>query len=292
VLFDTSEGYISPMYQNASSFVTTPIALLTDFGLSDSYVGVMKGVIAGLAPGVVCIDISHEIQPQDIAGAAWVLASSYRYFPPRTIFVCVVDPGVGSQREPVALHAGEWFFVGPNNGLFSYILQEQAVHEAVVLANSAYHLSHVSMTFQGRDIFAPVAAFLARAVPLADLGPAIQASALQQLNIALPFMQDEAISAQVVHVDRFGNLITNIPVLLVADLFSYSVVRLSFSHTGVVVNARRRFFAETTGRPEDDQLPFLYVDSSGYIGAALQNGSAASVLGIAGGEPCSLLLVL
>ncbi len=280
------------MYQDASSFVSTPIALLTDFGLSDGYVGVMKGVIAGLAPGVPCIDISHEIMPQDVASAAWVLATSYRYFPHHTIFVCVVDPGVGSQREPVAVHAGEWFFVGPNNGLFSYILQEQSVHEAVILVNSAYHLPQVSMTFQGRDIFSPVAASIARAVSLTDLGPAIQTSALQRLDIALPFIQGDYISAQIVHSDRFGNLITNIPFALVPELFSYSVVRLLFSRMGVAVSARRRFFAETSGKAEDDQSPFLYVDSSSYIGIALQNGSAANMLRVTVGEPCSLYRIV
>lgn len=261
-----------------------PIALLTDFGAADGYVAVMKGVILGLAPGLSLIDITHDILPQNVSAAAWVLATSYRYFPRKTIFVCVVDPGVGSQRLPVAFRAGEWFFVGPNNGLFSYVVQEQTVYEAVALTNPAYHLAQVSATFQGRDIFSPVAASIANEVPLTDLGAAIQPSSLQRLDIAPPLLQDERVSAQIVHVDHFGNLVTNVPFALLPDFFIYSSVQLQFSSTGEGVNARRRFFADAPDKPEDDRLPFLYVDSSGYIGVALQNSSAANVLRIKAGE--------
>lgn len=251
---------------------------MTDFGSGDGDVAVMKGVVLGLAPGRTLIDISHDIAPQDISSAAWVLASGYRYFPRGTIFVCVVDPGVGSRRLPIALHAGEWFFVGPNNGLFSYILQEQPVHEVVAITNPAYHLAQVSATFHGRDIFSPVAAHIANSVPLADLGPAVQLSALQQLNIAPTLLSDGRISAQIVHVDHFGNLITNIPASMLPDFFVYDRVQLLFSDTGRIVSARRRFFSDAADEVGDEQLPFLYSDSSGYIGVALQNGNAARLL--------------
>jgi len=130
------------------------IALLTDFGTGDGDVGVMKGVIAGITPDAHIIDITHDVAPQNIASGAWILASAYRYFPNNTAFVCVVDPGVGSNRGAIAVHAGDWFFVGPDNGLFSYILSEQAVHAAALLSNPAYHLPHVSSTFHGRDLCA------------------------------------------------------------------------------------------------------------------------------------------
>lgn len=276
------------MSQQLSSHPIAPVAFLTDFGLTDGYGAIMKGVILTLAPGLALVDISHTIAPQDISAAAWVLATCYRYFPRETIFVCVVDPGVGSQRLPIALRAGEWFFVGPDNGLFSYVLQEQPVHEAVALTNPVYHLSHVSATFQGRDIFSPVAAHIANATPLADLGPAIEPSALRRLDLAPLLFQDGRVSGQVVHVDHFGNLVTNIPSIRLPDLFSYSSVQLLFSHTGALVSTRRHFFVESTGNPEDDQLPFLYADSSGYIGVALQNGSAANVLHISTGERVTL----
>ncbi|HLX56576.1 MAG TPA: SAM-dependent chlorinase/fluorinase, partial [Ktedonobacteraceae bacterium] len=129
------------------------IALMTDFGVGDGDVGVMKGVIAGIAPDAHIIDITHSVPPQQIASGAWILAAAYRYFPANTVFVCVVDPGVGSTRGAIALHAGEWFFVGPDNGLFSYVLAEQPAHAAALLSNPAYHLQQVSATFHGRDIF-------------------------------------------------------------------------------------------------------------------------------------------
>ncbi len=270
------------MSQRVAFHPAAPIAFLTDFGLADGYVAVMKGVVLSLAPGLPLVDVSHDIAPQDISAAAWVLTSSYRYFPRGTIFVCVVDPGVGSQRLPIAVHVGDWFFVGPNNGLFSYVLQEQPLHHAVALTNSAYHLSQVSATFQGRDIFSPVAAYIANSVPLVDLGPAIDPSALQRLDIVPPLSQDKQISAQIVHVDRFGNLITNIPARMLPDLFGYSSVQLLFSGTGNVVRSRRRYFADAISGLEDD--PFLYIDSSGYMGVALQNSNAADKLQIKAGE--------
>ncbi len=270
------------MSQRVSSQPEAPIAFLTDFGLVDGYVAVMKGVVLGLAPGRVLIDISHDIAPQHISEAAWVLATSYRYFPRETIFVCVVDPGVGGQRLPLALRAGDWFFVGPDNGLFSYVLQEQPIHEVIALTNSTYHLSQVSAAFQGRDIFSPVAAHIANAVPLADLGSAVAPSVLHRLDLAPPLFQSEQVSAQIAHIDHFGNLITNLPASMLPDLFQYASVQLLFSRTGAVVSARRRYFAEASHKPADD--PFLYIDSSGYIGVALQNSSAATVLQIRTGE--------
>src|SRR5207248_3664906 len=154
------------MNQPNSSSLRPVIALMTDFGLGDGDVGVMKGVIVGIVPNVQIIDITHDVAPQNVPSGAWILASGYRYYPPRTVFVCVVDPGVGSSRGAIAVHAADWFFVGPDNGLFSYIFVEQIVHEAVVLDNPAYHLPQVSSTFHGRDIFAPAGAHLARGVAL------------------------------------------------------------------------------------------------------------------------------
>jgi S-adenosyl-L-methionine hydrolase (adenosine-forming) len=191
------------------------IAFLTDFGLSDGYVGVMKGVVQSIAPQVCMLDITHDIAAQDIATASWVLATTYSYFPAGTIFICVVDPGVGSKRRPAAIHAGKWYFVGPDNGLFNYVLAQQSVHAAVTLTNSAYHLAQVSHTFHGRDIFSPVAAHIARGVALSELGQAIDPASLQRLNIVQPVLQHGRIEAQVAHIDHFGNIITNIPLDMV-----------------------------------------------------------------------------
>lgn len=255
------------------------VALMTDFGTGDGDVGVMKGVIAGIAPEAHIIDITHDIPPQRVASGAWVLASGYRYYPVNTVFVCVVDPGVGSSRGAIALQAGEWFFVGPDNGLFGYILAEQAVHAAVLLSNPAYHLQQVSATFHGRDIFAPVGAHLARAgaVIMRDLGTAIDPANLKRLESGQAIRHGSTIDAHIIHVDNFGNLITSIPLAMLPDLFDLAQVRASFPARGSVIDERRRFFADG---PEDNR-PFIYGDSSGYVAIAVRNGNAARTLGAA-----------
>ena len=265
------------------------IAFLTDFGLSDGYVGVMKGVVQGIAPQVCMLDITHEIAAQDIATASWVLATTYSYFPAGTIFICVVDPGVGSARRPAAIHAGKWYFVGPDNGLFSYVLAEQPIHAAVALTNPTYHLAQVSYTFHGRDIFSPAAAHIARGVALSELGQAIDPASLQRLNIVQPVLQNGRIDAQVVHIDHFGNIITNIPLSIVPDLFERSDVRLHFSQQGVTIARSQRFFASTA--TEQGESPFIYNGSSGHLAVAIRNGNAASELGITNGAPINLILV-
>src|SRR2546422_8191925 len=191
-----------------NSFSLRPfMAMMTDFGLGDGDVGVMKGVIIGIVPHVQIIDITHDVAPQNVPSGAWILASGYRYYPPGTVFVCVVDPGVGSSRGAIAMHAGDWFFVGPDNGLFSYIFAEQPVHAVVALDNPAYHLSQVSSTFHGRDIFAPAGAHLARGVALYELGTQLEPAALQRIEAGHPVRHGSRIDAHILHVDHFGNLI-------------------------------------------------------------------------------------
>src|SRR5260370_5659615 len=211
--------------------ITRPVVtLLTDFGTGDGDVGVMKGVIAGIAPHAHIIDITHDIAPQNVASGAWILGSAYRYFPVGTVFVCVVDPGVGSGRGAIALHAGDWFFVGPDNGLFSYVLQEQTAHGAVELANPAYRLPQVSSTFHGRDIFAPAGAYLsnnAREI-FPQLGPALNPATLIKLSPSNTVRHCSTIKAHIVHFDNFANLITNIPLSIVPELFSADHTQIAF----------------------------------------------------------------
>ena len=271
---------------SSSSKQRPVITFLTDFGTSESYVGVMKGVVLNICADAQLVDVTHDIAPQQVAVAAWQLSTSYRYFPAGTIHVCVVDPGVGSARQPIALHAGDWFFVGPDNGLFSYVLAQQPVHEAVVLANPAYHLPQVSTTFHGRDIFAPVAAHLASGVSLDALGMRVDPSTLQRIDAGLPERQGGQISAHIVHADHFGNLISTIPFSLVPDLFSSASVRLDFPAQGISVSERRRFFSAATNEGE----PFIYVGSSGYVAVAIQNGNAAKTLGVADGAAITLTI--
>jgi S-adenosyl-L-methionine hydrolase (adenosine-forming) len=273
-----------------SSLTSYPlIALMTDFGIEDGYVGVMKGVMAGIVPEARIIDITHAVAPQRVASGAWILAAAYRYFPARTVFVCVVDPGVGSARRAIAIHAGEWYFVGPDNGLFTYVMAEQPVHPAVLLSNTAYHLPQVSATFQGRDIFAPVGAHLARSAgqALPHLGEAIDPATLQRLDITPPVRRGEAIEARIVHVDRFGNLISNVPCAMVPDLFDLPQVKAVFPGTKQIIQQRRRFFADDSN---DGGQPFIYGDSSGYLGIAIRNGSAAQALGVGYGANITFVM--
>jgi S-adenosyl-L-methionine hydrolase (adenosine-forming) len=266
------------MTQPTISYTRPVIALMTDFGLGDGNAGVMKGVIAGITLDAHIIDITHDVSPQNVPYGAWILATAYRYFPKNTVYICVVDPGVGSMRRAIAVHAGDWFFVGPDNGLFSYVLAEQPVHAAVLLSNSTYHLPHISSTFHGRDIFAPVGAYLARgpAEIFHELGTSIDSITLQHLEVGLATRRGPAIDAHIVHIDNFGNLITSIPLSMVPELFTASQVRIIFPREGMMVEQRRRFFADG---PDDGQA-FIYGDSSGYVGIAVRNGNAAKTLGV------------
>ncbi len=257
------------------------VAIMTDFGPGESDIGVMKAVIIGIIPDAQIIDITHDIPPQNVPSGAWVLSYGYRYYPEGTVFVCVVDPGVGSSRNAIAVHAGDWYFVGPDNGLFSYIYAQQVVHAAVALSNPAFHLPQVSSTFHGRDIFAPVSAHLARGVALHELGTSLDPRALRRIDVGPPERHGSRIDARILHVDTFGNLITSIPLDIVPDLFTSKHVQIVFLTTQAVVDRRKRFFAESPG---DDQ-PFIFGDSSGYVGVAVQNGSAARSLNVSSGAP-------
>jgi len=263
------------------------IALMTDYGIGDGDVGVMKAVIAGITPYAHNTDITHNVAPQNVSSGAWILAASYHYFPKNTVFICVIDPGVGSTRGALALHAGDWYFVGPDNGLFSYILSEQSINAAVLLTNSSYHLSTVSSTFHGRDIFAPVGAYLARGLTdiFYELGPSVDPDLLRRLEVGGAVRDGTTINAHIVHVDNFGNLITSIPLTLVPELYTVSQVQIIFKNIGITVEKLRQYFAEG---PDDGQA-FIYGDSSGYVGIAVRNGNAAKALGVGFSAPIALI---
>jgi len=186
------------------------IALLTDFGVRDHYVGVMKGVILGICSDVTLVDISHDVPPYDVFAGALELAASYHYFPAGTIFLVVVDPGVGSARRGIAADTGDYTFVAPDNGVLSLVEDEHPSARAVVLSERRYARPTISRTFEGRDRFAPAAAWLASGVDLGALGPA--AGPLHRLALPKPAIEAESgtVLGQVLRVDRFGNLITNI----------------------------------------------------------------------------------
>ena len=184
------------------------IALLTDFGARDHYAGTMKGVVLGICPEATLVDISHEIPPHDVLAAALELAASYRYFPVGTIFLVVVDPGVGSARRGIAADTGEYRFVAPDNGVLTAVFRETPPRRVVELTERRYARPTVSRTFEGRDRFAPAAGWLAKGVELSALGRS--AGDYQHLEIPAATVSGDAIAGEVLRIDRFGNLVTNI----------------------------------------------------------------------------------
>lgn len=187
------------------------VTLLTDFGLQDEYAGVLKGVILGIHPDAKIIDITHNIQPQDVKAAAYTLKSVFHFFPQKTIHVAVVDPGVGSQRRIIAAACAGHFFLAPDNGLLCPILAENRADHVHCVENPRLFKHPVSRTFHGRDVFAPVAAHLALGFPLKDVGRPIGPKNLQPLTVRYPKIRNSGVlEGEVIKVDRFGNLITNI----------------------------------------------------------------------------------
>jgi S-adenosylmethionine hydrolase len=192
------------------------IAFLTDFGTQDHYAGTMKGVTLGICPDATLVDITHDIRPHDVMDGALELAASYKYFPVGTIFVVVVDPGVGSARRGLAADTGDYKFVAPDNGVLTAVLRETPAKKIVELTERRYARPTVSRTFEGRDRFAPAAAWLAKGIQLAALGRPV--TEIQRLDLPAPELGPDAIRGVIVRVDRFGNLVTNIDRKLVERL--------------------------------------------------------------------------
>jgi len=252
----------------------TIITLTTDFGSADGYVGAIKGVILSLAPGVTLVDITHAVPPQDVRFGAHVLSMAAPYFPAGTIHLAVVDPGVGSARRGLALRTAWATFVGPDNGLFTPFLDQRVACKA--LTNAAMHRRPVSPTFHGRDIFAPVAAHLAMGRPLADLGPEITdpSSLLAEAPRRLP---NGRWLGEVIHVDRFGNLVTNLA------LTGANVKQTAYVHIAGERLAVQRTYAD--GAPG---ALLALVGSAGYVEIAVREGNAAERLGVRAGAPVEL----
>jgi S-adenosylmethionine hydrolase len=184
------------------------IALLTDFGLRDHYTGTMKGVALGICRDITFVDITHDIPPHDVVTAGLELAAAYRYFPAGTIFLVVVDPGVGSDRKAIAAQAGDYLFVGPDNGVLSIVLDELTPGRVVELSDERYARPSTSRTFEGRDRFAPAAAWLATGLDVEALGARF--GPIRRLDMPKPQVTGDVLAGEVLRVDRFGNLITNI----------------------------------------------------------------------------------
>lgn len=246
------------------------IAFLTDFGTRDHYVGAMKGAALSICPDATLVDITHDIPPHDVYAGALELASAFKYFPAGTVFVAVVDPGVGSGRRAVAAESGSFRFVAPDNGILTLALREAAPVSMVELADPRYARATVSRTFEGRDRFAPAAAWLASGVALSALGP--PAGGLKELLVPELSISDVALGGDVLSVDRFGNLITNIDRATFDRFARGSPVRVAIgSHRDVP-------FVGTYQESPSDGLCALF-GSSDRLEIAVYHGSAADYLG-------------
>lgn len=259
------------------------ITLTTDFGTVDGYVGELKGVLLGRCPGATLADVTHSVDPGDIETVAWVLARIWDRFPERTVHLVVVDPGVGSNRRPLAARAAERWYVGPDNGALTLVAHRHPVEAACRLDPGRVGLVPLSDTFHGRDLFAPAAAHLAGGGDSAEVGTAMDPSDLVSFPVREAGRERDARNqeigrGQVVHVDRFGNLITNLPSEWLSG-------RSSLEIAGREVSAVGRSFADV----ERGEL-VLIRGSGGTVEVAAREGSAAVRLGVGRGEPVRLRL--
>jgi S-adenosylmethionine hydrolase len=256
------------------------ITLMTDFGLADTYVGQMKGVIQTIAPQTDVIDLTHSVPPHDILAGALMLDAAIDSFPPDTIHVGVVDPGVGSSRAAIAVEAQNCIFIGPDNGLFSVALSRRPMMRAVRLENWRYFRHPVSHTFHGRDIFAPVAAHLAQGVPLAEMGPAM--TRIVTLDIARPQrLEDDSLKLTVLRIDGFGNALTN---FTRRDYEPYMADQPDSQALITLGPDRRINGIQHTYADVEPGQPVAYFGSSDRLEIAIRNASAASEYGIKPGQ--------
>lgn len=256
------------------------ITLTSDFGLQDHYVSAMKAAILEVAPEARMVDISHEIPPQDIMAGAWVIRNVAFMYPKGTIHLVVVDPGVGTNRNPVVVKMSGHYFVGPDNGIFS-LLYDQYKYEAIKLNKPEYWRERRANTFDGRDIFGPIAAHLSNGVAMQDLGDPIEEMVVY--HWAVPIGDKDGLQGWVLHIDRFGNLITNITESLIREYVGDRKVKVYVGTT--VVND----IVNTFGDVEEGD-PAVFIGSSGMLEIGVNKGNAAELLSVHKGAQISIVL--
>ena len=242
------------------------ITLTTDLGLTDAYVAAMKGVILGINPEAKLVDICHTIKPQNIPQAAFVLSQAYPFFPEGTIHVVVVDPGVGTRRRAIILKTKLATFIAPDNGVLSHVIQQSLAWEAVAITKPRFWRPKVSPTFHGRDIFAPVAAWLSLGFPLTDFGEVI--TSVTVLPLPQPYQAaDGSIVGHIIHIDSFGNLITD----LKGDDLPQAKQGVTIEVGNHLISGLSRTYAEGSGL-------LALIGSDGYLEIALKDGNASALL--------------
>lgn len=287
-----------PLFSSRISLVQL-VTLTSDFGIADGYVAAMKGVLLSIAPQARLVDLSHHIPPQDVRRAAFLLSTVIPFFPPATVHLAVVDPGVGTGRRAIAVQTPQATFVGPDNGLFTYVLSEAREWAAVELANPDYRLPHLSDTFHGRDLFAPAAAHLALGAPLQTLGPPVVAPV--ELPVPRLEIAPDRLEGEVLHVDRFGNLITSLgrlrwegKRLALSPAFRRDLPPLSLPAAEAQVEIAGRALLgirRTYGEVGVGDLLAL-VGSHGFLELALRQGSAADTLSVRPGEGVTVRAIM
>ena len=252
------------------------IALLTDFGTRDHYAGAMRGVALGICPDATLVDITHDVEPQDVLGGALELAAAFKYFPAGTTFLAVVDPGVGSLRRGLAAEAGGYKFVAPDNGLLTMVFREAPPKRVVELTERRYARPTVSRTFEGRDRFAPAAAWLAKGIDLTALGRPL--TAWHVLDIPEPTVAKGRIAGEVLRVDRFGNLVTNIDRRMFERVASGGALDIAAAEHAVTS------LVATYAEANAGSICALF-GSGDHLEIAVTGGSAAALLHLARGAP-------
>jgi S-adenosyl-L-methionine hydrolase (adenosine-forming) len=250
------------------------ITLTTDFGTDDWFVGTMKGVIATITPKATLVDITHALPSGDIRAGTFALAASFKYFPKGTIHVAIVDPGVGSKRRAIAGQTEHYLFVGPDNGVLSFALRGEKIKTVRALENTAYFLEPVSQTFHGRDVFAPVAAHLARGVAIAKFGPAV--TGFVRLDWPEPKALGQSVQGEVIYIDKFGNVITNIP--------ATSIANFGREHFDIFKGRKRICSIATHYQSVPAREAVAVPGSSGYLEIAVNGGNASATLGLRTGD--------
>jgi S-adenosylmethionine hydrolase len=252
------------------------VTLLTDFGTKEHYVASMKGVILNINPQCLLIDITHQVNPHDIQEGAFILANAYSYFPKGTIHLSVVDPGVGGVRKPILLVTQNYFFVGPDNGLFTFVSQREKVKQVVVLTQQKYFLSKVSTTFHGRDIFAPVAGHLSLGVKPNAFGYKIDS--IKEVGLKKPIIKEEKLLGEILHIDTFGNLVSNIDE---EKLFQFVKGRPFVIQAGrkAIRGLKKGYWQGKAGEG------IAVLGSGGFLEISIREGNAQKVLKVKEGDP-------
>ncbi len=258
------------------------ITLLTDFGTADYFVGAMKGAVLSVNSSARIIDITHEITAHDIEAAAFTLLEVYETFPAGTIHVAVVDPGVGSSRRPILVASENYFFVGPDNGLFSHVYEREASYSVFHLTEEKYFRHPVSATFHGRDVFAPVAGALSKGLVPDAFGHLIE-DYERLAPLAPKSLKEGIVGARIIHIDRFGNCITNLTRRELTDEMIAGGACLKIK--GHEINDFRQFFADENATP--DEL-FAVWGSTGFLEIAAFRSSAARLLSVERGQSVGL----